>query len=195
MTNLHECISPLRSSNSSSSLLIFPLFSPFLRSRQPVCPVIWGLLLPRLTKISKIFSLKSVETISSRGQRGQSPGCLAGPALARMNTGEPNCGGVGHLWPALSRPLGTRARIPLPCLPLAPQWLNGRQVAGPPQPLACLQGDTTPPILLLVMNRKFEQCSHNTPVPPPCGIQTLGKGKTALIPSAGVIPCDRSRLS
>ena len=145
VTNLHECISPPRSSNSSSSLLFFPLFSPFLRSRQPVCPVIWGLLLPRLTKISKIFSLKSVETISSRGQRGQSPGCLAGPAAelrVRMNTGEPNCGGVRHLWLALSRPPGDRARIPLPCLPLAPQWLNGRQVAGP---LACLQGDTLPP--------------------------------------------------
>ena len=148
VTNLHECISPPPPKDlptHSPLICVFFQSPPFLRSRQPVCPVIWGLVLPRVTKISKIFSSKSVETISSRGHRGQSPGCLAGPAAelrVRMNTGEPNCGGVRHLWLALSRPPGDRARIPLPCLPLAPQWLNGRQVAGP---LACLQGDTLPP--------------------------------------------------
>lgn len=152
VTNLHECISspppPPKHLLAHPPPCLSICSSPvplLLRSRQPVCPVIWGLVLPRVTKISKIFSSKSVETISSRGHRGQSPGCLAGPAAelrVRMNTGEPNCGGVRHLWLALSRPPGDRARIPLPCLPLAPQWLNGRQVAGP---LACLQGDTLPP--------------------------------------------------
>ena len=43
------------------------------------------------------------------------------------------------------------------------------------------------------MNRKFEQCSHHPP--PPYRIQTVEKGKTALIPGAGVIPCDSGRLS